>query len=89
MIASDERTGKGHFSLRAFDVANGREVAELWDGPESSLELIAFSPVAGDTRLLAITNRTGIETLLIWDPINGQRTDLHWPELAGATRAFD
>jgi dipeptidyl aminopeptidase/acylaminoacyl peptidase len=89
VVASDERTGKSRFSLRAFDMASGREIAELWDGPESSLELIAFSPVAGDTRLLAITNRTGIETLLIWDPISGQRTDLIWPDLEGATRAFD
>src|SRR5262249_8684948 len=89
VIASDERPETGHFSLRAFDLVSGREVGELWDGPESSLELTAFSPVVGDTRLLALTNRTGIETLLVWDPVSGQRTDLHWPEVAGAARAFD
>jgi hypothetical protein len=89
IIASDERMGKSRFSLRAFDMASGREIAELWDGPASSLELIAFSPAVGDTRLLALTNCTGIETLLIWDPISGQRTDLILPDVEGATRAFD
>jgi dipeptidyl aminopeptidase/acylaminoacyl peptidase len=89
VVASDERTGTGRFSLRAFDMTNGQQIAELWDGPESSLEALAFSPVAGDACLLALTNRTGVETVLIWDPISAERTDLVWPELAGATRAFD
>lgn len=89
VLASDERTGKGQFSLLAFDMESGEQIAELWDGPESSIELIAFSPVADDSRLLALTNRTGNETVLIWDPVTGERTDLIWPELVGATRAFD
>ncbi len=89
VVASDERTGASHFSLRAFDLERGEQIAELWDGPASSLEPIAFCPVPGDSRLLAVTNRTGIETMLLWDPISGERIDLTWPELTGSTRAFD
>ena len=88
-MASDERTGASHFSLRAFDLERGEQIAELWDGPARSLEPIAFCPVPGDSRLLAVTNRTGIETMLLWDPISGERIDLTWPELTGSTRAFD
>jgi dipeptidyl aminopeptidase/acylaminoacyl peptidase len=89
VVASDERTGAGHFGLVAFDLERGERIAELSDGPESSLEPIAFSPVRGDSRLLALTNRTGVETLVLWDPTSGERTDLAWPELEGAARAFD
>jgi dipeptidyl aminopeptidase/acylaminoacyl peptidase len=75
--------------MRAFDLEHGDQIAELSDGAECSLEPIAFCPTAGDHRLVAVTNRTGIETLFLWDPISGERTDLVWPELMGATRAFD
>jgi dienelactone hydrolase len=88
VVASDDRSGKGHFSLRAFDLERGESIAELEDGSESSVEPIAFAPVHGDYRLLAVTNRTGIETLLLWDPVSGIRTDLAWPALTGSTRAF-
>jgi dipeptidyl aminopeptidase/acylaminoacyl peptidase len=89
VVSSDERTGKGHFGLCAFDLERGEPIAELSDGPESSLEPIAFSPLRGESRLLALTNRTGNESLLLWDPVSGERTDLAWPQLVGATRAFD
>ena len=89
VVMSTERTGKPQYSLVAIDTASGKEIAELWDGQGSSLEVMAVSPVAGDARLLAATNRTGIETLLVWDPLTGQRTDLMFEGLTGAMRAFD
>lgn len=89
VVASDERTGSGEFDLRAFDLEHGDQIAELSDGPGSSLEPIAFCPATGDHRVVAVTNRTGIETLFIWDPVSGERTELAWPELVGAVRAFD
>jgi dipeptidyl aminopeptidase/acylaminoacyl peptidase len=88
VVATDERTGSGEFDLRAFDLEHGDQIAELSDGPESSLESIAFCPTTGDYRLAAVTNRTGIETLFLWDPVSGERTELAWPDLVGATRAF-
>jgi pimeloyl-ACP methyl ester carboxylesterase len=42
-------------------------VAEKWDGPSKGLEVLGFSPVAGDPRLLLTHERRGREELLIWD----------------------
>lgn len=89
VIMSSERTGKLQFSLVAIDTTSGEQIAELWDGEDSSLEAMVVSPLAGDTRLLAATNRTGIDTLLIWDPRTGERTDLKFESLTGSTRVFN
>jgi dipeptidyl aminopeptidase/acylaminoacyl peptidase len=89
VVMSTERTGKPQYSLVAIDTTNGKQVAELWDGEVSSLEAMVVSPIAGDTRILAATNRTGIETLLIWDPKTGKRTDLVFEGPTGALRGFD
>src|SRR5262249_22047710 len=43
VMASTARAGKRQFSLLAFDTGRGTQIAELWDGPESSLQPIAFS----------------------------------------------
>jgi dienelactone hydrolase len=89
VIASTERTGMQHYSLLAFDTTDGERIAELWDGPESSLELVAFAPHRGDLRLLATTNRTGVKRPLIWNPRTGARTDLALDELEGEVMPFD
>jgi dipeptidyl aminopeptidase/acylaminoacyl peptidase len=89
VVMSSARTGKQLFSLLAFDAASGEPVAELWDGDENNLELMVRSPRPGDSRILASTTRTGIETLLIWDPRTGQRTDMRFEGVTGAIRAFD
>lgn len=88
-VMSTERTGKPQYSLVAFDTGTGEKIAELWEGDENSLELMVPSPVPGDARLLATTNRTGIETLLIWNPRTGERTDLNLKNVTGSVRAFD
>lgn len=89
VIMSTERTGKPQYSLVAIDTTSGKQIAELWDGQDSSLEAMVVSPLAGDTRILAATNRTGIEALLIWDPRTDKRTDLKFEGIAGAMRVFD
>ena len=89
VIRSTERTGKPQYSLVAIDMTSGERIAELWDGPDTSLEAMVMSPQPGDSRLVAATNRTGIETLLLWDPRTGERADLAFEGLAGACRAFD
>ncbi|HZU86918.1 MAG TPA: prolyl oligopeptidase family serine peptidase [Anaerolineaceae bacterium] len=86
---STERTGKPQFSLLAFDAAMGEKIAELWDGEENSLDMMVTSPMPGDARILATTTRTGIESLLIWNPCSGERTDLTFENVTGAIRAFD
>src|SRR5919199_3218472 len=76
VMASTERTGKPQFSLLAFDTASGAQIDELWDGPDSSIQPSAFAPLAGDARLLATTNRTGLKRPLLWEPSTGERIDL-------------
>lgn len=83
-IASSERaSGKLQFSILVLDTAEGSQVAELWDGPETSLSLFDFSLVPGDPRLLLSTNRSGMQRPLIWNPETGERTDLVLPSIQG------
>lgn len=89
VMASTERTGMQHYSLLAFDAATGKQIAELWDGPKNSVEAVTFSPVAGDFRLLATTNRTGVRRPLLWNPRTGERTDLVLGELEGEIAPLD
>ncbi len=89
VIASTERTGMQHYSLLAFDTISGEQIGELWDGPENSLGAVAFSPVAGDYRLLGTTNRTGVTRPLIWNPRTGERVDLAFEELEGDISPLD
>jgi hypothetical protein len=87
-IASSEHTAKFQFSLIAIDAVTAEQIAELWDGSENSLEPMVPSRLSGDARILASTNKTGIETSFVWDPLSGERLDLSF-DLAGAARAFD
>jgi Tol biopolymer transport system component len=88
-VMSSERTGKLQFSLLVFDILSGEKLSELWDGEENSMEMMVSSPLPDDPRLLATTTQSGIETLLIWDPRTGERTDLTFGNVIGAVRAFD
>ncbi len=82
VVASTERTGKQQYHLLAFD-REGTQIGELYEGPEGSVEPIAFSPLPGDMRLLAATNQTGDKRPLLWNPRTGERTDLALPEIEG------
>jgi dienelactone hydrolase len=84
-----EHTGKLRYSFLAIDTTSGEQIAELWDGPDSSLERAAFSPVPGDSRLLAMSNREGFGRPLIWNPRTGERTDLPLDELEGEVGTVD
>jgi dipeptidyl aminopeptidase/acylaminoacyl peptidase len=89
VIASTEKSDRPDFALLAFDTRSGEKIGELWDGDHTSIAPIKSSPVPGDSRLLAHTNRSGFEQLLLWDPLSGERRDLVFPELTGVTSAFD
>lgn len=89
VIASTARTSKRQFSLLAFDTSRGTQLAELYDSPQGSLQPIAFSPLAGDFRLLATTNRTGFARPLLWNPYTGERTALILDDLEGALVPLD
>lgn len=88
-ISTDERAGQMHFCLLVFDTTTGKPVGELWDGPENSVQPVAFSPCEGDLRLLATTNASGLTRPLIWDVGTGERTDLLLPEFEGEVMPVD
>ncbi len=89
VVMTTRRSGKPLYSLLALDAASGEEIAELWDGEGNSLELTGLSPLPGDARCLATTTRAGLETLLLWDPRSGERTDLSLEDVPGALRGQD
>ncbi len=79
---STERAKVRRYNVLAIDTATGKPIGELWDGLEYSVEAVAFSPVPGDMRLLAHTNRSGFMRPVIWNPRTGERTDLDLPEFS-------
>ena len=83
VIAATEPTGQPQYALLAFDLATGKQLAELWDGAGTNLKALAFSPQPGDQRLLGATNRLGVERPFIWDVATNSRTDLDLPTLGG------
>jgi Tol biopolymer transport system component len=89
VMLSAEHTGMPKYSLPAFDTVSGEQIGDLFDGPETSMNAIAFSLVAGDFRLLATTNRTGVDRPLIWNPRTGDRIDLTLEELEGEVIPLD
>ncbi|MFM9969346.1 MAG: S9 family peptidase [Burkholderiales bacterium] len=89
VVMTSARTAKRSFDLVAFDCASGEKLNELSDGGGSIIEMMLTSPLPNDPRLVASTNRSGIETLLIWNPRSGERTDLALEGATGAARAFD
>ena len=87
-IRTSERTGRARFSLLVIDVESGERVAELWDGADSSIEDAWFSPAAGDSRVLAVSDATGDRRPLLWDPLDDSREDIPVSG-PGETFAFD
>lgn len=86
VVMTSERSGKNEFAMKCFNTDTGEVVAELWDGEGTSVEFHLFSPVPSDARLLASSNRSGIERLMLWDPRTGERTDLNL-DIPGAQMA--
>jgi len=89
VLAALTRAGTRDFRLLAFDTRRGAQLAELWDGPASSLHPIMFSPRAGDWRLLGTTNRRGFARPFLWNPYTSERTDLPFDDLEGAIVPLD
>lgn len=69
-----------HSSLRVLRVSDGSPVAELDDSEggtkELGLEVLGFSPVDGDSRMLVGHQRRGRWEPMIWDPVAGTETEL-------------
>jgi dipeptidyl aminopeptidase/acylaminoacyl peptidase len=65
-----------HRALRVLDPAIGVVVGNLADGPGLGLSAFAWSPVAGDERLLLGHERDDRMRPSIWSPVSGERLDL-------------
>jgi dipeptidyl aminopeptidase/acylaminoacyl peptidase len=83
VVMSAERSTKPQFSLLAFDVASGARINELWDGDDTSISAYTFSPLPGDPRVLAASDRSGVARPLLWNARTGERTDLDIGDLPG------
>jgi dipeptidyl aminopeptidase/acylaminoacyl peptidase len=89
VVETAERSDKPQFSLLAFDAASGERIGELWDGPDTSVNVVGFARHTGDARLLAVSDRTGVKRPLIWDARGGKRRDLAVSGLDGDVEAWD
>lgn len=81
--------GQRHYTLLAFDTASGEQIGELDDGPQARVVGVGFSPVRGDSRILASTTRSGYARPVIWDPRTGERTDIALSGLDGDVQPVD
>ena len=86
MQSTERAGGLRRYSTLVVDTTTGQLIGELWDGAAYSVEPVAFSPVAGDFRLLVTSTRSGFNRPVIWQPYTNERTDLSLPTLVGEVR---
>ncbi len=89
LVHSSDHSNTSQFSLLAFNPKTGEQLAELWDGAGNSVEAETVSPLDGDLRVLAATDKSGLKRPLIWNPISGERTDITLDELEGEVTPLD
>lgn len=81
--------GMRRYTLLALDAAGGEPVGELSGGVDDSVRPVTFSPLPGDTRVLATSDRSGFRRPLLWDPHRQERHDLALSQLAGEVVPMD
>lgn len=55
---------------------SGQTVGELYDGEGKGVLGLAFAPVTGDRRLLALHERRQRQEPLVWDPVTGEQREI-------------
>ena len=85
-IVHSEHGDSRHPAVRVLRCVDGDGVAEKWDGPGKGLDVLGFSPAAGDPRLLLTHERRGRDELLVWDPTTDVETEIEL-ELPGDVSA--
>jgi dienelactone hydrolase len=78
-IMHSEHGDSRHPAVRVLSTApgtTGKPVAGKWDGPGKGLEVLGFSPLDGDQRLLLTHERYGRSELLIWDVGRDTETEI-------------
>lgn len=89
VVATTEYAKARQYSLLAFEVASGKRVGELSYLPDGSVRAALFSPLPGDDRLLCMTDHSGYNRLLLWNPRSGERIELAVGDLAGDVEPLD
>ncbi len=87
-VGCTERSGTMDASLVVIDTCTGERTAELHDRG-NSIGLVRFSPTAGDPRICAVTDRSGFDRPLTWNPLTGERNDLALPGITGEVGITD
>lgn len=87
ILASTERYGALDFSLISYETENGQKLNEIFD-ESSRIDPGTFSPFSNDQRMLATSNKTGVQRPLIWDTVAGTRVDLEVQGLDGDIAAW-
>lgn len=82
-LGSSERAKGLNFSILALYTQNAQPINELYD-EDASLAHMIFSPIAGDARLVATSNRSGFERPFLWDAASGERVFLQLDEVPGS-----
>jgi acetyl esterase/lipase len=86
---TDHNPGVRRWALTVIDVERAEPIGVLSDGPTAPVTGVRFSPIPGDHRILATTERTGSARPVIWDPFSGARVDVDAPQLIGDLIALD
>jgi dipeptidyl aminopeptidase/acylaminoacyl peptidase len=89
VVMTAEKSGRPEFSLLALDAGSGERIAELWDGEGTNIQAFAMPRLPRDSRVLASTNRSGEDRVLIWNPRTGERQDFDLEGIRGSAAAFD
>jgi dipeptidyl aminopeptidase/acylaminoacyl peptidase len=89
MMSTARAGGQRRRSLLALDTRAGHLVNEVWDGPQADNEIVTFSPLPDDRRVLAMTSRSGFRQPFIWNPTNNERIDLDCGDLPGEIIPLD
>lgn len=74
-VGSTERSGTLDSSIVVLESGSGERVAELVP-PAGSANLAAFSPLAGDQRLLGTSSESGYDRPFLWEPVSGARREI-------------
>ena len=88
VVASTARTGTRAFSLMAWETASGKLIHELYED-DTSFSPIGFSPLAGDQRLLATSDRSGFNRPFFWEPTSGAVVELPLAAVQGELEVWD
>jgi dienelactone hydrolase len=82
VVEHSEHGDSRHRALRVLDL-DGGTVWERWDGEGLGLSAVGFSPVRGDSRLLAVHERDGRPLPFVVDPTTGKEVHPDLSDLEG------